>query len=175
MSHISNQRIFLIGFMGCGKSKLGKSVAQKFDRPFIDLDELIESQSQMTIPQLFAVIGEQGFREKEREVLQNSAFAKDIIIATGGGAPCFFDNMEWMNNNGITVFIDSPVKVLADRLINARVERPLVKGKNKEELIEYIEVKLVERRPFYEQARIILKGEDLNADILIQELEEIND
>lgn len=157
--------------MGCGKSKLGKSVAYKFNRPFIDLDELIELQNQMPIPQLFAAVGEQGFREKERDVLQNAAFAKDVIIATGGGAPCFFDNMEWMNDNGITVFIDSPIKVLADRLINARVERPLVKGKSYEELIEYIEAKLIERRPFYEQARIKLKGLDLNADILMQALD----
>nr|MBC7612032.1 shikimate kinase [Pseudopedobacter sp.] len=175
MSQISNQRIFLIGFMGCGKSKLGKSVAYKFNRPFIDLDELIELQNQMPIPQLFAAVGEQGFREKERDVLQNAAFAKDVIIATGGGAPCFFDNMEWMNDNGITVFIDSPIKVLADRLINARVERPLVKGKSYEELIEYIEAKLIERRPFYEQARIKLKELDLNADILMLALEELND
>ncbi len=172
MSQISNQKIFLIGFMGCGKSKLGKGLALKSNRPFIDLDELIESQSQMTIPQLFTIVGEQGFREKEREVLQNATFANDIIIATGGGAPCFFDNMEWMNSNGITVFIDSPVKVLADRLINARVERPLVKGKSYEELIEFIDLKLKERRPFYEQAKIILKGMDLNAEILMQALEE---
>ena len=172
MSQIKSRKIFLIGFMGCGKSKLGKSVAHKFNRPFIDLDELIESQNQMTIPQLFNAIGEQGFREREREVLQNAAFAKDVIIATGGGAPCFFDNMEWMNNHGITVFIDSPVKILADRLINARVERPLVKGKSYEDLIEYIEIKLIERRPFYEQAQIILKEIDIDADILMQALEE---
>ncbi len=158
--------------MGCGKSKLGKSVAHKFNRSFIDLDELIELKNQMTIPQLFSAVGEQGFREKERDVLQNAAFAKEVIIATGGGAPCFFDNMEWMNDNGITVFIDSPVKVLANRLINARVERPLIKGKSYEDLVEYIKAKLIERRPFYEQAQIILKGIDLNADILIQALEE---
>lgn len=154
--------------MGCGKSKLGKSAANRWNRPFIDLDDLVEITHQMTIPQLFAAFGEQGFREREKNVLQSAALAEDAIIATGGGAPCFFDNMEWMNQNGITVFIDSPVKVLADRLINARVERPLVKGKSMEELIQFIDDKLKERRPFYEQAKIILKGVDLNVDMLLE-------
>jgi shikimate kinase len=124
----------------------------------------------MSIPELFAAFGEQGFRELENQTLQEAAIANDAIIATGGGAPCFFDNMEWMNKNGITVFIDTPVKVLADRLINARVERPLVKGKSYEELIAFIETKLEERRPFYNQAQIILKGVDLSADDLIEAL-----
>lgn len=165
---MSNQRVFLIGFMGCGKSKLGKSVSSKSNRPFIDLDDLVEITHQMTIPQLFTAFGEQGFREREKRVLQNSALVEDAIIATGGGAPCFFDNMDWMNQNGITVFIDSPVKVLADRLINAKVERPLLKGKSMEELVQFIDEKLKERRPFYEQAKIILKGVDLNADSLLE-------
>lgn len=166
------QKIFLIGFMGCGKSKLGKSVASKLDLPFLDLDDLVETKNQMTIPEIFAAFGENGFREREKQTLQEAAIANNAIIATGGGAPCFFDNMEWMNKNGITVFIDSPVKVLADRLINARVERPLVKGKSYEELIAFIEAKLLERRPFYSQAKIVLKGLDLSADDLIEALKE---
>ncbi|MDA9555532.1 shikimate kinase [Pelobium sp.] len=165
-------KIFLIGFMGCGKSKLGKGFASKFDKPFIDLDDMVELTYQMTIPDIFAAFGEHGFREKERDVLQSAAMDDDAIIATGGGAPCFFDNMEWMNKNGLTVFIDSPVKVLADRLINARVERPLVKGKNMEQLMEFIEMKLQERRPFYKQAQIVMKGVDLNADMLMEAIED---
>lgn len=170
---IPSKKIFLIGFMGCGKSKLGKSVAAKLELPFLDLDDLVEAKNQMSIPELFAAFGEQGFREREKQTLQEAAIANDAIIATGGGAPCFFDNMEWMNNNGITVFIDTPVKVLADRLINARVERPLVKGKSYEELIDFIETKLVERRPFYSQAKLVLKGVDLNANDLIEALHKI--
>lgn len=170
MTKISS-KIFLIGFMGCGKSKLGKSIAAKLDLPFIDLDDMVELQTQMTIPELFATLGENGFREKEKETLQTAAFANNAIIATGGGAPCFFDNMEWMNNNGITVFIDTPVKVLADRLINARVERPLVKGKSFEELMEFIRSKLQERKPFYSQAKITLTGVDLSPEDLIESLE----
>lgn len=171
MSQTLSNKIFLIGFMGCGKSKLGKGAAIKLNQPFVDLDDLVESSHQMSIPEIFASFGEEGFREKEREVLQNIAFAEDAIIATGGGTPCFYDNIQWMNKNGITVFIDTPVKVLADRLINARVERPLVKGKSMEELISFIDSKLMERRPFYEQAQLILRGVDLNAGILMEELE----
>jgi shikimate kinase len=167
---IPNKKIFLIGFMGCGKSKLGKALANKLEVPFLDLDTLVETINQQSIPQLFENLGEEGFRLKEKEALQQSAMDSNAIIATGGGAPCFFDNMDWMNKNGITVFIDSPVKVLADRLINARVERPLVKGKSLQELIEFIEAKLTERRPFYEQAQVVIKGVDLNAEMLIEAL-----
>ena len=172
-NNIPPKKIFLIGFMGCGKSKLGKSIATKLALPFLDLDDLIEAKNQMSIPELFAAYGEQGFREKEKETLQEGAIADHAIIATGGGAPCFFDNMEWMNKNGITVFIDTPVKVLADRLINARVERPLVKGKSFEELLTFIEAKLAERRPFYCQAKLTLRGVDLSADDLIEALEKL--
>lgn len=169
-NNLPSKKIFLIGFMGCGKSKLGKALANKLEVPFLDLDTLVETINQQSIPQLFENLGEKGFRLKEKEALQQSAMDNNAIIATGGGAPCYFDNMEWMNNNGITVFIDTPVKVLADRLINARVERPLVKGKSLPELIEFIEAKLIERRPFYEQAHVVIKGVDLNADMLIEAL-----
>jgi shikimate kinase len=166
-----DKKIFLVGFMGCGKSKMGKALATKLNKTFIDLDDLIVLKNQMSIPELFANFGENGFREKEKEVLQQSAFADDVVIATGGGAPCFFDNMDWMNENGLTVFIDTPIKVLADRLINARVERPLVKGKNYEELIDFITMKLVERKPFYNKAQVILKGVDLNVDTILEAIE----
>jgi shikimate kinase len=173
LDYLPNQKIFLIGFMGCGKSKLGKATATKLEVPFLDLDTLIETINQQSIPQLFENLGEEGFRIKEKEALQQSAMANNVIIATGGGAPCFYDNMEWMNNNGITVFIDTPVIVLADRLINARVERPLVKGKSYEELIDFIQAKLKERRPFYEQAQVVIKEGDLNAEMLIDALKAI--
>ncbi len=168
--NMPSKKIFLIGFMGCGKSKLGKALASELELPFLDLDDLVETKNQMSIPELFVAFGEQGFREREKQTLQEAAMANNAIIATGGGAPCFFDNMEWMNNNGITIFIDTPIKILADRLINARVERPLVKGKSHEELIAFIEMKLAERRPFYKQAQLILTGEDLSASDLIEAL-----
>jgi shikimate kinase len=164
-------KIFLIGFMGCGKSKLGKSLSIKTEQPFLDLDDLVEEKYQLSIPEIFAAFGESGFRDREKEVLQSALLSNNMIIATGGGAPCYFDNMAWMNKNGLTIFIDTPTKVLADRLINARVERPLVKGKSLSELIDFIDLKLNERRPYYEQAKITLKGVDLNVELLIDAIE----
>lgn len=167
-------KIFLVGYMGCGKSRMGKKLSSKLDRPFIDLDDLIQAKQQATIPEIFANSGESGFREIERDTLQKSAIADNAIISTGGGAPCFFDNMEWMNKNGLTVFIDPPEKVLADRLINAKAERPLIKGKSYEELLAFIHEKLAERRPFYDQAKIKLKGVDLAVEEVIEALEKEN-
>ncbi|MFD1629439.1 shikimate kinase [Pseudopedobacter beijingensis] len=167
-------KIFLVGYMGCGKTRMGKKLSAKLNRPFIDLDVLIETTQQASIPDIFVQKGENHFREIERDTLQQSAIAEDAIVSTGGGAPCFFDNMEWMNNNGITIFIDPPEKVLADRLIAAKTERPLIKGKSKEELLEFIKEKLKERRPFYEQARIKLDGVDLTPDDVIAALEKEN-
>jgi len=165
-------KIFLIGFMGCGKTRMGKSISSKAEKPFIDLDTLIEHTQNLSIPEIFSLKGENGFREIERDTLQHSAFADDAIISTGGGAPCFFDNMEWMNKNGLTIFIDPPVKVLADRLINAKTERPLVKNKSFDELLVFIEEKLNERRPFYEQAQIILTGINLTTEDFLNALKE---
>ena len=91
--------------MGCGKSKLGKALANKLEVPFLDLDTLVETINQQSIPQLFENLGEEGFRLKEKEALQQSAMDNNAIVATGGGAPCYFDNMNWMNKNGITVFL----------------------------------------------------------------------
>lgn len=162
----------MIGYMGCGKSRMGKNLAAKLNRPLLDLDDLIVHTQNASIPEIFAAKGESGFRAIERDTLQKSAIASDAIVSTGGGAPCFFDNIEWMNKNGVTIFIDPPVKVLADRLINAKTERPLIKGKSYEELTSFIEEKLAERRPFYEQAQIKLKGVDLTADDVIATLKE---
>lgn len=165
-------KIFLVGYMGCGKTRMGKSLSSKLERPFIDLDHLIEHTQNASIPEIFAAKSESGFREIERDTLQKSAIADNTIVSTGGGAPCFYDNMEWMNRNGITIFINPPVKVLADRLINAKTERPLIKGKSYEELTAFIEEKLKERRPFYEKAHITLHGVDLTADDVITALKE---
>jgi shikimate kinase len=158
--------IFLIGFMGCGKTRLGKKMANKFNRPFIDLDTLIEEQSGQTIPQIFAQYGETHFREIEKQTLQNTVFPENAIISTGGGAPCFFDNINWMNANGLTIFLDTPIPILASRLMNAKTERPLILGKTHEELIDFIAVKLQERRPFYQQAKVVLAQADVSPEMV---------
>ncbi len=160
--------IFFIGFMGCGKTRLGKKLANKTNRPFVDLDELIAEIQGKTISQIFEEIGETGFRELEMQTLQNSPFALNAIVSTGGGAPCFYNNMDWMNANGLTFFIDTPIPILASRLINAKTKRPLIVNKSYEELIQFIDSKLLERRQFYQQAQLTLNQADVSPEMVIK-------
>lgn len=154
-------RIFLIGFMGCGKSTMGRALASKLNLTFIDLDTFLEEKYFKTIPQIFAEEGEESFRRKERNVLEEVCSFDNVILATGGGAPCFFDNMDLMNESGFCVFLDVDISSLVNRLIHAKTERPLIKGKSPEELHIFIEGLLAKRRPFYEKARYILKGSEI--------------
>ena len=147
--------------MGCGKSTMGRALASKLNLTFIDLDSFLEEKYFKTIPQIFAEEGEESFRRKERNVLEEVCSFDNVILATGGGAPCFFDNMELMNGSGFCVFLDVDINSLVNRLIHAKTERPLIKGKSPEELHIFIEGLLSKRRPFYEKARYILKGSEI--------------
>ena len=128
---------------------------------FIDLDTFLEERYFKSIPQIFAEEGEDSFRRKERKVLEEVAAFDNVIVATGGGAPCFFDNMELMNNSGFCIFLDVEIDSLVTRLLRAKTERPLIKGKSPDELRLFIEGMMQKRRPFYEKARHILKGKDI--------------
>lgn len=155
-------RIFLIGYMGCGKSTLGRTLASSLNLTFVDLDLFLEEKYFRTIPQIFEEEGEEGFRRKERKVLEEVSTFDNVIVATGGGAPCFFDNMELMNASGFCIFLDIELDSLVSRLLVAKTDRPLIKGKSSDELRSFIEDMLVKRRPFYEKARYILKGKDIS-------------
>ncbi len=154
-------RVFLIGYMGCGKSTMGRKLSKMLDTSFIDLDKYIEGKYFKTIPQIFEEEGEASFREKEKTCLHEVSGFEDVIVATGGGAPCFFDNMEHMNQSGFCVFLDVDVNELAHRLIKSKTERPLIKGKSSEELVDFINEMMEKRRPFYEKARYILTGKEI--------------
>lgn len=145
-------RILLIGFMAAGKTTLGKALARDLGLQFIDLDHYIENRYHSTVSQLFAERGEEGFREIERKMLHEVTEFEDVIIATGGGTPCFYDNMEYMNSMGVTVFLQASVDVIFTRLTIARVQRPLVKGKSADELRQYITAMLEQRNPYYTRA-----------------------
>lgn len=145
-------RILLIGFMAAGKTTLGKALARDLGLQFIDLDHYIENRYHSTISQLFAERGEEGFRQIERNMLHEVTEFEDVIIATGGGTPCFYDNMEYMNSMGVTVFLQASVDVIFTRLTIARVQRPLVKGKSADELRQYITAMLEQRNPYYIRA-----------------------
>lgn len=146
-------RIFLIGYMGAGKTTLGRALAKALGLSFIDLDNYIETRFRKTISQIFAEKGEEGFRLLERNMLAEVGEFEDVIISTGGGTPCFYDNVEYMNRQGITVFLDVPVERLFTRLSIARSKRPLIKEKNDEELLQFINEQLGKRMPHYSKAQ----------------------
>lgn len=140
---------------------MGRALSASLNLMFIDLDTFLEERYFKSIPQIFAEEGEDSFRRKERKVLEEVAAFDNVIVATGGGAPCFFDNMELMNNSGFCIFLDVEIDSLVTRLLRAKTERPLIKGKSPDELRLFIEGMMQKRRPFYEKARHILKGKDI--------------
>lgn len=154
--------------MGSGKSTMGRALASELNLTFIDLDTFLEERFFKTIPQIFAEEGEDAFRKKERKVLEEVASFDNVIVATGGGAPCFFDNMELMNESGYCIFLDVHVSSLVNRLLHARIERPLIKGKSPEELREFIEELMKKRRPFYEKAHYVLTGSEILPEQIIE-------
>jgi len=162
-------RVYLIGYMGCGKSRLGRFLSEHMGLQFIDMDDYIEERNYKTVPQLFADYGEDGFRERERKALEELSEFTDVVIATGGGAPCFFDNIDLMNKTGKTVFLNIDPAILADRLMNSKTERPLIKGKSREELVAFIDETLKKRKQFYSQAQFEITEPDFSLD-RIQEM-----
>lgn len=154
-------RIFLTGYMGAGKTTLGKAFARKLDMPFVDLDWYIEERLHKTVGELFTERGEAGFRELEKNMLHEVAEFENVIISTGGGAPCFFDNMEFMNRVGKTVFLYVHPDVLFRRLRMAKQQRPILQGKEDEELKAFIIQTLEKRAPFYTQAQYVFNADEL--------------
>ncbi len=156
-------RIFLTGYMGAGKTTLGKLLARKMNVSFIDLDWYMEERFHKSISELFIEKGEQGFRELERSMLHEVAAFEDVVVSTGGGAPCFFDNMEFMNAHGTTVFLDVSPDVLFARLRIAKQQRPILQNKTDEELKQYIVEMLQRRLPFYSKALYIFNADELDS------------
>ncbi|MBI9066419.1 MAG: shikimate kinase [Salinivirgaceae bacterium] len=167
-------RIYLIGYMGSGKTTAGKKLANKLGYSFLDLDEFIEHKQQKSISEIFSKNGEAKFREIEHEALKATFSLTNTIISTGGGAPCFFNNMDLINQQGISIYVELNTKALAKRLKSAKQERPLIQGKTDCELISLIDANLEIRKPFYKQAQIIVNGIGLTAELLINEIEKIS-
>ena len=146
-------RIFLVGYMGAGKTTLGRALAKELGIQFIDLDGYIEERLCKSVSQIFAEKGEESFREIERRMLHEAGEFENVVISTGGGTPCFFDNIEYMNSQGATVFLDVPVERLFIRLSIARKKRPLIMNKSDEELRSFIAEQLAKRMPHYSKAK----------------------
>src|SRR5262245_30294350 len=138
-------RIFLIGFMGSGKTHWGKQVAERLNLPFFDLDEEIVKSEKMSIPDIFAASGEEYFRSKEKDLLEKLADENSsMVLSCGGGTPCFFNNIEFMKKYGTVVWLNTHVDILQQRLIRERNLRPLLKDIKDEDLKHYIIRKLNE-------------------------------
>jgi shikimate kinase len=154
-------RIFIIGFMGSGKSYTGIRLAQQLEFPFVDLDAYIEDQNDKSIDQIFEESGEASFRQIEKTALESLHAYEKVVVACGGGTPCFFDNIDWMKKQGTTIFLDLPPHILEQRLQKGMDHRPLIKNMDKAgDLRAYIESTLEARRPFYQQADIIFNPDN---------------
>ncbi len=154
---METNRIYLLGFMGAGKSYIGKLLAQQLNYSFIDLDDYIVEQSAFdSIPEIFEQKGEPYFRQLERQSLVDSQSWKKVVIATGGGSPYQGNNIQLIKNAGYSIFLDPPISILQERLWPERAKRPLIANLKKQEVEAYIAELLIKRRPFYEQANVIL-------------------
>lgn len=150
--------IFLIGFMGSGKSTLGRKLAEMLNYNYLDTDALIEEMEGKTISDIFENEGEEYFRKKEKEILSQVILKENIVVATGGGLPCFFDNMEIIQSNGLSFFLEITPKDLLERLRGETEKRPLLSNKKEKELLEWMELMLDERNIFYSKATFTIDG-----------------
>jgi len=170
-----NNFIFLMGMPGCGKSTFGKKLALKINYRFLDLDEYIENMSQTSINELFSEKGEHYFRNLESQYL-NEIVAKNekLVISLGGGTPCFNDNLICIKNKGTSIFLEAPLKLLADRIINALSVRPMFKNLDYDQSIKKLEELKKTRYIFYNQANITVNVVDLKLSDLIQSINKLN-
>ena len=159
-------RIFIIGFMGTGKSHWSMQWAKVNNMQFFDLDALIEEEEEASVVDIFEKEGEDYFRIKEAAKLRYLLKNDNCIISCGGGAPCFTENMQCMNDNGITVYLAASPTYILQNVLLEKEKRPIIKNINEAELLFFIEQKLKERAPFYNQANLTLNAETLNADSL---------
>lgn len=155
------KRLFLIGYMGAGKTTAGRELANVLNLEFIDLDHYIQARYQKTITQLFDEYGEAEFRNIERRILHEVGEFENVVISTGGGTPCFFDNIEHMNSVGTSIYLKATPEALSARLNTCKEKRPLIKDKTEEELYAFVKENLRKRDPFYSKAQIIFESREL--------------
>ncbi len=161
-----NRLVYIIGFMGSGKSTAGKKLAASLGWTFLDLDRRIEEKAGKTIPMIFAEDGEDQFRKIESEVLKSTGSLKDTIVSTGGGTPCHGDNMDFMLASGVTVYLKMTPAQLSRRLVESSGDRPLIKNISNDQLPAFIENKLAKREIWYRRANIVMEGINLDINIL---------
>ncbi len=150
--------VYLIGYMGCGKTTLGEQLAKAMSYNFIDLDDFIEKSEKRTISQIFEQEGEAGFRGLEQKHLNILKDYNKLVVSTGGGTPCFYNNMEFMNKTGITIYLEMDVRSLCYRLQHGQKHRPLLRDKSEAELAQFVKQHLQERLPYYQQSQLTINA-----------------
>lgn len=164
-------KIFLLGFMGSGKTHWGGQLSQKLGLPFYDLDEQVTSHEGKTINAIFEEHGEEYFRLVEKDMLHIITESHDsLIMACGGGTPCYFNNIEYMNKSGTTVWLDTPLQTLYERLLKERTHRPLLKSLSDDQVRNFIAKKFSDRKIYYEQAAIVIQEDPVQLDKLIEKI-----
>jgi shikimate kinase len=164
-------KIFLIGFMGSGKTHWGRLLSEKLGIRFFDLDEQVAEQAGKSIPEIFEQEGEEKFRQMEKEVLHIISESHDsFVMACGGGSPCYFNNIEYMNQSGTTVWINTPLETLFERLVKEKEKRPLIRDLSDDQLKGFIGKKFADRRIYYEQARLKVDEQPVRLEQLIEKI-----
>ncbi|MDG1428725.1 MAG: shikimate kinase [Crocinitomicaceae bacterium] len=160
------RRVILIGFMGAGKTSLGKKIANRMGIPFIDSDHEIEAHYNKSIGDIFTEKGESYFRTIETEYIEALDLRDDFVLATGGGMPCFGKNMELLNSIGTTFYLERSPKELAHRLYHSKTSRPLIAGLNESELLPFIEERLAQREEYYKDSAVILSRDEQTPQVI---------
>jgi shikimate kinase len=155
------EKIFLIGMMGSGKSFWSTKIAKWIKAGGYDLDDLIEMMEERTINEIFQEDGEEYFRKLETKMLKWFSEKKKFVLATGGGTPCIQANMDWMKKEGIVIWLDESIDILVERLAPKKDHRPLIAQLSNEELSNFLQNKILERTPFYQQANYRLSGDQI--------------
>ncbi len=166
-------RIYIVGYMGAGKTTAARRLAQRMGWEVVDTDAMFEEKYKISVCDFFNKYDEPLYRKLESEVLKETESLENVVISTGGGTACFFNNMDWMNQHGLTVFLRISQKAVVDRLLHAKRKRPLAEGKTEAELTEFVARHYAERLPFYEQAKTTVKAEDFDVDGLVKQIEQL--
>lgn len=165
-------RIYIVGYMGAGKTTAARHLAQRMGWQVVDTDALFEEKYKISVCDFFNKYDESLYRKLESEVLKETESLENVVVSTGGGTACYHDNMEWMKQHGLTVFLRISEKAVVDRLLHAKRKRPLAIGKSESELAEFVNRHYTSRLPFYEQAKIMVKAENLNLEELTKTIKE---
>jgi shikimate kinase len=165
--------IFIVGYMGSGKSTFGKRLANHLGYDYIDLDILFEETYRIGIADFFSKYGETVFRKMENELLERNLAHKQAVVSCGGGTPCFFDNMQRMNENGVTVYLQLTPAALAQRLAQTRRKRPLIGTLQGGDLVQKISDHLVQREPFYLQAQMVVDGISIDLQKTVEKIKQL--